>query len=130
MREEFDNEEKNEASENDYVYKSVMEGKAKSRSWSVASFVVSIASLLCCSFISWVGVVLSTLAITFAINSRKNIGYFDGLSLAGLIIGIFGAVFSVASILFAYIIESSGILDECIKELEKIYGEDFLNNKV
>lgn len=130
MREEFDNEEKNEASENDYVYKSVMEGKAKSRSWSVASFVVSIASLLCCCFVSWVGVVLSTLAITFAIISRKNIGYFDGLSLAGLIIGIFGAVFGVASIVFAYIIESSGLLDEYIKELEKIYGEDFLNNNV
>ena len=120
MREEFDSEEKKEASEADYAYKTVMDGKRKSRSWSVASFTVSVASLICCCFVSWVGVVLSTLAITFAIISRKNIGYFDGLSLAGLIIGIFGAVFGVASIIFGYIIESSGVLDEYIKELEKV----------
>ena len=124
MRDEFNNERINEANETDYAYRTVMDEKRKSRSWSVASLTVSILSLICCCFVSWVGVVLSTLAITFAIISRKNIGYFDGLSIAGLIIGIFGAVFGIASIVFAYIIESTGMLDEYIKELEKIYGED------
>ena len=129
MRENFDDR-RDEAEKQEYAYMTVMDGKRKSRSWSVASLTVAIASLICCCVVSWVGVVLSSLAITFAIISRKNIGYFDGISLAGLIVGIFGAVFGVASIVFAYVLESTGLLEQYIEELEKIYGEGTFDNVV
>ncbi len=107
----------------DYIYKKVMLDKQHSRAWSLASLIVSIASLICCCFVSWLGIVLSSFSIVFAIISRKNIGYFDGLSLAGLIIGIFGIVFGAASIILAFLMESSGIYDELLKELEEVENE-------
>lgn len=89
------NEEKNNVSEDEYLYKSVMEGKKKSRIWSLVSLICSIVSLLCCC-IPLPGAVLGVLAVVFAVVSRLNIGYFDGLAIAGLIVGIFGLVFSVS----------------------------------
>ena len=75
----------------EYIYKKVMLDKQHSRAWSIASLTIGIVSLLLFRFIG-VGIALGILAIVFALLSRRNIGYFDGLSLAGLIIGIFGVV--------------------------------------
>lgn len=94
MENGFD-ERKNNISEDEYLYKSVMDGKKKSRIWSLASLIFAIVSLLCCC-IPWPGAVLGVLSIIFAVISRLNIGYFDGLAIAGLIVGIFGLVFSVS----------------------------------
>lgn len=110
----------------DYVYKKVMLDKQHSRAWSVASLTASIGSLLCCCFAS-VGIILGILAIVFAIISRRNIGYFDGLSLAGLIIGIFGTVFGVASIILSFVVEESGFYEELYSELERIERENGTN---
>lgn len=110
----------------DYVYKKVMLDKQHSRAWSVASLTASIGSLLCCCFAS-VGIILGILAIVFAIISRRNIGYFDGLSLAGLIIGIFGTVFGVASIILSFVVEESGFYEEFYSELERIERENGTN---
>lgn len=108
--------------ENEYVYKSVMEGKAKSRSWSAASLLISCASILCCCT-PWCSVVFGVLAIVFAVISRSKIGYFDGLSIAGLIIGIFGVVFGVAGFVLAYLIEYTDMFDEFMHELEQYEQE-------
>ncbi len=116
MNEELNN-------QNNSEYKKVLLDKQHSRAWSVASLTVSIVSLICCCFVSWLGIVLSALAIVFAIISRRNIGYFDGLSLAGLIVGIFGIVFGVASIILAFVLEQSGFYDEILKELEEMEKE-------
>ncbi len=107
----------------DYIYKKVMLDKQHSRAWSVASLTLSIVALICCCFVSWLGIVFSSLSILFAVISRKNIGYFDGLSLAGLIVGIFGVVFGIASIILAYILEQNGFYEELLKELEKMEEE-------
>ena len=108
--------------DNDFVYKAVMEGKRKSRAWSVASLAVSVVSLICCCS-HWVGAVLGAIAIVFAIISRRSIGYFDGLAIAGLIVGIFGVVFGVAGYIFLYTLETSEYFEEFLRELEKQYPE-------
>ena len=90
----------------EFLFKTVMEGKEKSRVWSVASIAMAIAALLCSMFI-YPAIVLGALAIIFALFSRKNIGYFDGLALAGLIIGIAGVVFGVGGFLLSYVVEGS-----------------------
>ncbi len=97
--------------------------KQHSRAWSVASITVSIVGLLCCCFVDWLSIVLGTLAVIFAIISRRNIGYFDGISLTGLIVGIFGIVFGVASIVLEYVLMTSGFYDELLKEFENMYPD-------
>lgn len=103
-----------ESTEEEYLYKSVIEGKKKSRVWSVVSLICSIISLLCCCF-PVMGIVLGILAIIFAVVSRSSIGYFDGLAIAGLIVGIFGLVFSVA----IFVIATSPWFAELLKEYEE-----------
>ncbi|MBO5102285.1 MAG: DUF4190 domain-containing protein [Clostridia bacterium] len=106
----------------DFIYKQIMEDKQKNRIWSVGSLVIGIFSVLCCCF-EWPGLIFGVLAIVFAILSRKNLGYFDGLAIAGVILGIFGTVFSVFMIISGYFIESSDFYNEFITEFEKQYND-------
>ena len=85
------------------VYRDVMELRSKSRAWSVASLVLGILSILCCC-IWWFGLIAGILSIVFVIVSRKKLGYFDGLSIAGLITSIFGIVFSILIIVVGTIV--------------------------
>lgn len=105
-----------------FIYKQVIDDKQKNRIWSVGSLVIGILSVLCCC-LEWPGAIFGVLAIVFSIISRKKLGYFDGLSIAGLILGICGVVFSVCMIVFGYVIETTGFYDELIKELELQYGD-------
>ena len=111
MNTEFDEKSKDfsEASEGEenYAYKKVINNKNKEnrRTWSVASLILSVLSILLVYF-SWAGIVCGVLAIGCAFISRKNIGYFDKLSLAGMFIGIFGVVFSVGAIIFSELLFS------------------------
>lgn len=75
------------------VYKTVVEDKNKTRAWSVAALVLGILSILCCC-LWYFGLVAGILAILFTVISRKTLGYFDGLSIGGLITAIFGIIFS------------------------------------
>ncbi len=77
--------------------------KHKTRLWSLISLVLAIASLVCC-FFGWVGLILAISAVAMALVSRKLLGYFDGLSMAGFISGIFGAVFSTVRMLIEALI--------------------------
>ena len=111
MNTEFDEKQINNSdapeSEENYAFQKVMPAKNKEnrRTWSVASLVLSVLSILLVYF-SWAGVVCGVLAIGCAFISRKNIGYFDKLSLAGMFIGIFGVVFSVGAIIFSELLLS------------------------
>jgi len=118
------NEENGKNNQEEYVYKKVMLDKKNSRAWSVASIAVSTASLICCCFVDWLGVILSVLAIVFALISRKNIGYFDGLSLAGLIVGIFGIVFGITSIVLGYLKETNPALKEFFDRINETMNEN------
>ena len=93
--------------ESDYVYKTVIKNKQNRRTWSVVSLGLAVVSVLSFS-LSWFSLIFGVLSVGAAIVSRKNLGYFDKLSLAGIIVGIFGVVFSVAGIIFESIL--SGIL--------------------
>lgn len=121
-----ENEQKNNGTQNEeqneYVYKSVMDGKAKSRVWSVASLIVACVSVLCCCA-PWCAVVFGVFGIVFAIISRNSIGYFDGLAIAGLIVGIFGVVFGVGGFVLDYLVQNTDIFADFIAEYEKMYGE-------
>lgn len=98
MSKEFNEESKASAESKgegtEYVYKNVIRNKEQRRTWSVVSVVLAALSVILCYF-SWVGLAFGVLSIASALISRKNLGYFDKLSLAGLIIGIFGIVFCV-----------------------------------
>ena len=102
--EDLKNNQQDSSQESEYAYKNVIGEKPKKRTWSVVSFVLSLVSLIVCSITPIVGIILGLFSIGCAIFSRKNIGYFDGLSLAGLMIGIFGAVFSLFAILLQNIL--------------------------
>lgn len=94
---EFENR-KEESTENEYAYKAVMNGKVKTRLWSIISLLLGSLSLILC-FAGWVGLGFSIAAAAMAIVSRKSLGYFDKLTLSGIIVSIFGFVFSVAMII-------------------------------
>lgn len=89
--------------ENEYAYKTVMDGKVKTRTLSVISVALAALSVILC-FIEEVGIALGLASIVMAIVSRKNLGYFDKLSLGGLIGAIFGIVFSLAIFVFNSVI--------------------------
>ena len=62
---------------------------------------MGIVSLFTCSF-GWASIVFGAVAIISAIISRFILGYFDGRSIGGLILGIFGTVFGISMIIFVY----------------------------
>lgn len=78
--------------------------------WSILSLAASILSVLL-SPIYYAGIPLAAAAISMAIISSKKLGYFDKMSVVGLVIGIFGAVFGI----FSIVLDVSGVLDGLIK---------------
>lgn len=118
---DYNNENLNDA------YKAVIEPKSRSKAWSVAALIVSIASVMCCCF-GWFGFVAGVLGIIFAVVSRKTLGYFDGLSVTSIIISIFGVVFSVLILYVSYILENDPefmeLYEEFLRELEALENSD------
>ncbi len=85
-------------------YTKIKENKEKidvsnDNGWSIASFIVSLFSVICCPFLIF-GIVFGVLGIIFAAISSKRRGEFDGLSMSGMVLGIFGVVLGIASIVF------------------------------
>ena len=87
-------------SEGQYIYKTVIKNKENRRTWSVVSLALGILSVLSL-FVSWLSLTSGLLAVGCGLISRKNLGYFDKLSVAGIIVGIFGCVFAIAVMIFA-----------------------------
>ena len=69
----------------------------RNRIWSVLSLLSAILSVLLCPFY-YVSLPLAALAIIFAVIMRRSLGFFEQMSVIGLIIGIAGIVFSACSL--------------------------------
>ena len=95
MSQDFNN---NNNNEENYAFKNVMGGGKNSRLFSILSLIFAILSIIC-SFLPVLGIIFGVLAISFSLFSRRTLGYFDGFSLAGLILGIIGVVFSIAALI-------------------------------
>ena len=92
---------KNESSESEseYIYKAVIKNKENRRSWSVVSLALAVLSVLSL-FVSWLSLTFGLLSVGAGMISRKNLGYFDKISLSGIIVGIFGCVFAIGLMIF------------------------------
>lgn len=94
-----------ENGERDYAFQTLNKrGKPKTIGWSIAALVTGIISAVTCSF-GWSSLILGIAAIVFSSVSRKTLGYFDGRSIAGLILGIFGTVFGTVMITYSFTID-------------------------
>lgn len=72
--------------------------KSRSMIWSVISLVAGILSILLCPFY-YVGICFAVGAVGTSLLSRHNLGFFDKLSVFGLILGIMGFVCDVFSLI-------------------------------
>lgn len=112
MSKEFNEEAKatNESNdgEQEYAFKHVLKKNPNKRTWSVVSIILAALSILLMPIpiLPIASLVLGILAVGAAVLSRVNLGYFDKLSIAGLIIAIFDIVFSVAGLIFFNMITS------------------------
>lgn len=92
----------------DRYYEIFEKTKHKTRGWSVAALIFAIISVFC-SFFGWIGLIFGIIAISLSVFSRITLGYFDGICIAGLILGIFGIVFSGSMIVIDILVESGKI---------------------
>ena len=90
--------------------------KPKTLLFAVLSLVFGILSVVCCC-VTYLSLIFSVASIVFSIVSKKQLGYFNGLAIAGLILGIFGAVFGISMIVIE--IAFKEYLDELIKQIEQ-----------
>lgn len=102
MSEENKKEEINE--EKSFDFGDILEKNKNSRVWSVAAVIAGALSILLFR-ISVIGMILALVSVCLAVVSRKILGYFDGIAIAGLIVGIFGIVFGIFGLIFDYMIE-------------------------
>lgn len=93
-----------EANSSDDFYNLPADPRQRSRKWSVLSLLMSVLSVLLCSFY-YVSLPMAFVGIGLALISRRTLGFFDGIALSGIIIGISGAVFGV----FSMILNLSGL---------------------
>lgn len=97
IREEFykDNTEEEDAAVNDEYYPLPTDRTARTHLWSVISLVLAIAALPFCYFLPWCGAIIAALAVGAALFSRLRLGFFTGLSVFSMILGIIGTVSGV-----------------------------------
>ena len=101
----------------EYAYRTVMRnGRRKTMGWSVAALISGVLAILCCC-LGYTGIVFGAVAVALSIFSRKKLGYFDGMAIAGLILGIFGFVFGVAMLVMTYTLPEE-VKNEIYKELQ------------
>ena len=85
----------------DYAFQTLdRRGRPKKLGWSLASLVCGIVGAITASF-GFSGIIFGVCAVVFAIISRRILGYFDGRSIAGLILGIFGTIFGASMLIYA-----------------------------
>ena len=105
FNEEVKTQDGEEIAEGGFAYKTVMKAEGKKRTFSVVSLIISVISIFLFVFPP-VAIALGVTGVVFSLLSRKNLGYFDGFSIAGLIVGIFGIVFGIAGLSFGAMIMS------------------------
>ena len=83
-------------------YEEVLRGdKPKTFAISILAMALGFLSVVGC-FGGFPGVILGSLAVVSSLLSRKKLGFFDPMSISGLILGIFGVVFGVTVLLAMY----------------------------
>lgn len=106
----------------DYLFQMVTgRGRRKTYGWSLAAMICGIISVLCC--FGYTGLIFGVLAIVFSVISRKNLGYFDGMSIAGLVLGIIGLVLGIAIIIAVNTVDEE-LLKEYLEEYLKEYNAE------
>ena len=91
---EFDNIDNIEEEAMSDEYLNIDARKSKSVALAVLSLIFSVLSIVLC-FVFWLNLVFAVLGIIFCAVSRFRMGYFHGISIAGLIVGIVGVIFSL-----------------------------------
>ena len=76
-----------------FVKEELMPQKSNKRGWSVLALLFGILSVAFVT-VQTAGFITGLLAASFSVISRAKLGYFDKLSLLGLIVGVFGAAAS------------------------------------
>lgn len=76
------------------------ENKSKSLLWSVAAIFFGIVSVFL-SIFGLPAIINGALSVALSFVSRKRLGFFDGKSISGMILGIFGLVFGIAEVIFS-----------------------------
>lgn len=108
--------------QNEFAYQNINNfGKPKTMGWSVVSLVTGIISVICCCM-GITGLFFGVAAIVTAIISRRVLGYFDGMTIAGLVLGIFGIVFGL-SIIISMAMLGDEFWDSYMEEFWKAYEE-------
>ena len=97
----------------------------QSKGFAIASLVLGIASIVCCC-LDVVSVVCAILAIVFAVLSRRQLGEFHGMAIAGLICGIVGLALSVYLIVDGILNPASDVDPEIWEQYFKML-EDMMN---
>ena len=92
-------------SRDDY-YELPEDKKSRSMLWSMLSLILSVLSVVLCAF-WYVSIPFAVASIVFAIVSRRKLGYFDTMTVVGLILGIVGTMFGVASA----VLDLTGVID-------------------
>lgn len=82
-----------------YAYETISSfGRPKTLAWSVVAMITGILSLAFALF-GWAAAALGIIAVICSAVSRKTLGYFDKMSVVGLVFGIFGLVSGTAVLL-------------------------------
>lgn len=104
----------------------VTPAQPKTMVFSILSLIFGICSLVLCCCGGWIALMFGVAAIVFSLISRRHLGYFGGMSVTGLVLGISGAVFGLVTIILSVLVELS--LYSLFPE-EFFYGmEDAMDN--
>lgn len=90
----------------------VVESLSKPRThvFSILALIFGIGSLALGGVLDVFALLLGVAAIVLSIVSRRHLGYFEGMAVAGLVLGICGLVLGITSIILSIVLES-GLLD-------------------
>lgn len=92
----------------------------RNNTFATLALVFGILSLVlgcCCTYL---GALLGIPAIVFACVDRSRNGSMNGLSIAGLILGIIGTVYTLAIIVFAVVLQANGGMDAYFEWMEEM----------
>ena len=83
----------------------------KSNGMAIAGFVISLVSLLCCGYSSWLGLIFSIIGL---VNANKNEGEGKGLAIAGIVISSILIIIIVLLTIFGFM---SSVTDDVSSNL-------------